>query len=418
MDGCILSWWRVACRLCLAVVIWWCAGCGSALAGPDVVRIHMDADWTGVRESSESIERGLMTAIAASGGTLGGVPVEIIRADHRGNSRRSLENLKAFLADDRALAVVTGLHSPPLLANRDFINANGILTLVPWAAASSITRHPSRDNWIFRVSVDDAKAGMVMVAHAVDVRGFRRPALLLEQTGWGHSNEAVMVEALAKRGVRPAGTYWFNWGISESAARLLLREVRSGLADCILFVGNAPEGKAFMLSMASLGPLERLPVLSHWGLTGGDFHKAVGPEIRRDLDLSFLQTRFSFVSDPDDSVGRAVLALARRLYPDVITTGADIAAPAGFIHAYDMGLLLAAAVRTAGGLTDDIRADRARIRDALEHLPVPVEGLVKTYVRPFRPFSETDPDAHDALGYDELVMARYAEDGTIVLLPR
>ena len=377
------------------------------------VRIYIDADWTAARASAVAIERGLRTALDEAGDLLDGRRVEIVTKDHRGSSPRSKRHLQQFLQDERALAVFSGMHSPPLLAHRRFINESGILVLDPWAAAGPITRYAAGENWIFRLSVDDTKAGRVIVRHAVLERGFKRPYLLLEDTGWGQSNQRTMGAALKELDVAPAGTAWFKWDMGRPRARALLREVEAAGADVVLLVANAMEAATLIQEMDGLGM--GLPVCSHWGITGGDFTAQVGAPLRERVSLAFIQTRFSFVSHPRDPLGQAVLSRAMALYPGQIRGAEDIQAPTGFIHAFDLGRILAAAAGQAG-LTGDMAVDRPRVRAALEDLRRPVEGLVKTYRRPFAPFSAAAPDAHEALGLEDLVMARYGERGEILLL--
>ncbi|NRA59878.1 MAG: hypothetical protein HRU25_02995 [Psychrobium sp.] len=55
--------------------------------------------------------------------------------------------------------------------------------MVPWAAAGPITRSKQAENRIFRFSIDDAKAGHFIAKQAI-AQGFKRPYLLLEDTGW------------------------------------------------------------------------------------------------------------------------------------------------------------------------------------------------------------------------------------------
>ncbi len=387
----------------------------AEFACAEPLRIILDADQTGARSSSLSIERGIRTALAEVDNRLADREVEILLKDHRGNSVRSKRHLEDYLADEQALVVFTGLHSPPLLTHREFINKQQILVLDPWAAAGPITRFPTPENWIFRLSVDDSKAGRVISHHALLRAGAKHPALLLEETGWGRSNERTMQAACQELGIETAGVFWFKWGLGVSGARILIRNLSAVGADCIFLVANAPEGKTIIREMARLPAAQRLPIYSHWGITGGDFAVEIGPEIRRRVDLTFLQTSFSFVSSPEQILGQSVLDRAARLFPE-IEGPRDIEAPTGFVHAYDLTRLLIAAVNQVG-LSGDIIEDRNRIRLALEQLEQPVTGLIKTYHRPFRPFdAETDPDAHEALGPEDMVMARYADDNSIYLL--
>lgn len=132
------------------------------------INLYIDADFASHLSSSTAIEQGIMTALSEVGNKLDGYSVNIVKLNHRGNSRRSLGNIKKYLADDQALAIFAGLHSPPLLANLKFINTQGALVLVPWAAAGPITRFSGGTNWVFRLSIDDSKAGEVLVGYAVE----------------------------------------------------------------------------------------------------------------------------------------------------------------------------------------------------------------------------------------------------------
>ena len=55
------------------------------------------------------------------------------------------------------------------------------------------------------------------------------------------------------------------------------------------------------------------------------------------------------------------------------------------------------------------------MRGALERLDTPIKGLIKTYRRPFLPYDPNNPDTHEALSADDLRIARYREDGAIIL---
>ena len=386
----------------------------GAMAEDSPLVLYLDADFTGTRAAGLAIERGIRTALSENGDRLGGHPVELVR-DHRGSSPRSRAHLDEFLADSRALAVFSGLHSPPLLAHRDFINANAILVLDPWAAAGPITRPPGDENWIFRLSVDDSKAGQVIARHAIRTDGFRRPFLLLEETGWGRSNRKTMTEALAAMGIEPAGLLWFNWGVGDHEARRLLGTIAATDADVVFLVANAPEGKTFARAMIELPEGARLPIRSHWGITGGDFAEQIDAAMRAKLDLEFIQSRFSFIDHGEHPIAERVLQRARDLFPDAIETARDIHAPAGFIHAYDLTRLLDAAVNQAG-LTGDIVHDRAQVRRALESLQQPVQGLVKVYNKPFSVYSpDSARDAHEALGPKDWALGRYGDRGEILL---
>ncbi len=380
------------------------------------LHLYLDADLSHSVSSSRSIEQGILTSLSEINNQLQGHSIKLIKLDHRGNSRRSLNNLNTFLNDPHALAVFGGLHSPPLLANLKFINENGILHLIPWAAAGPITRYSKGKNWVFRLSIDDTKAGEVLVRHAVNRRHSKHPALLLEETGWGKSNAKTMKTALKKLKITPNGIFWFKWGTKESSARIILRKIIQSDADSILLVANAPEGKMFAKAMASLNKEERLPFCSHWGITGGDFPKVVTSQLRKKIELDFLQTSFSFFKKPIHPLGKKVLKQATLLFKGDIHSPEDIKAPTGFIHAYDLTRILIAAMKQVS-LTSDMKTNRQNIRDALENIQKPVPGLIKTYIHPFTIFDSNHPDAHEALSANDFTMGRYDTNDRILLTP-
>ena len=375
--------------------------------------IYLDADFSGATASSLAIQQGITTALAEVGNQIQGIEFEVKLKDHRANSLRSRRNLESFLADDQALMVFSGLHSPPLLANKSFINDNDILLLDPWAAAGPITRSSSENNWIFRLSIDDSNAGRYISNKAIE-QGFVKPYLLLEDTGWGRSNEKTMTEALKESSIKAAGVSWFNWGVGENHAKVLLRDIKASGADVIFFVGNSVEGATFMNAMIELPQSLHLPIRSHWGITGGGFTNKVTASQRKDIDLQFIQTNFSFINDNLSSLAKNVLATAIKSNSN-IQQPADIKAQTGFIHAYDLTKIVIAAINQVK-LTGNRDRDKNLVHFALEHLDQPVLGLLKKYHRPFTSYSKSKPNAHEALTIEDYTMGKYTSSNEITLL--
>jgi branched-chain amino acid transport system substrate-binding protein len=375
--------------------------------------IYLDADFSGATASSLAIQQGINTALAEVGNHIQGIEFEVELKDHRANSLRSRRNLEAFLADDQALMVFSGLHSPPLLANKSFINDNGILLLDPWAAAGPITRSGSNKNWIFRLSIDDSNAGSFITNKAIE-QGFVKPYLLLEDTGWGRSNEKTMTHALKEASIKAAGVSWFNWGVGQNHAKVLLRDIKMSGADVIFFVGNSAEGATFMNAMVELPIDIRIPIRSHWGITGGNFTEIIPASQREHIDLQFIQTNFSFLNDNLPILAKSVLATAIKSNSNIDQL-TDIKAQTGFIHAYDLTKIVIAAIKQVK-LTGDRNQDKDLVHYALEHIEQPVQGLLKSYQRPFSPYSKTQLNAHEALTIEDYAMGKYTFRNEIILL--
>jgi branched-chain amino acid transport system substrate-binding protein len=313
-----------------------------------------------------------------------------------GGTRRGGErNIRELAADGRVVAILGGKHTPVVLAELPLVHELGVPYLIPWAAGTPIVDNGFEPNYVFRVSVRDAMAGDFLVGHSVERHGARRLGLLLEQTGWGRSNEQALLGALAARNLAPAHTEWFNWGQPDLVPAL--RRMAAAGAEAIVFVGNAPDGVTLVRAMLERPAEARIPVISHWGVAGGDFAAPLG-EALDGVELCFLQT-FSFFEPPHPERAEAFLATWRRLYPEDAALE-RIHAPAGVAHAYDLVHLLAKAIERAGS------ADRAKVRGELERIERH-EGLVRDYAPPFA------PGRHDALDAGDYRMARFRK-GVIV----
>ncbi|OUS32603.1 hypothetical protein A9Q99_00605 [Gammaproteobacteria bacterium 45_16_T64] len=385
-----------------------------ATANDKVLRIYHDSDYSAHSESAESMRMGFLTALDEVNNEVNGYRFELVKKNHHGNVVRSKRTMQQYLKDPQALFILGGLHSPPYIKFRQYINENEILLMVPWAAGGPITRYADGTNWVFRLSVDDTKAGLRISEFAVRAKSCKLPHLLLEDTGWGKSNFASMTGYFkSNKSVTPTVT-WYNWNTRPSEAKIILRDIANSGSDCLLFVGNAVEGAVFMNAISELDSFN-LPVLSHWGITGGDFAEQLGPEVLSKLDLTFVQSCFSFVTSPKTGFSQAAFKRAQRLFPDVLGTPSPLQAPTGFIHAYDLGRLLINALQSIE-LTDDMASNRRRLRDKLEQLDKPIQGLVKTYQQPFKAYSPDHPDAHEALGLSDHCMATFTPGGVIQLV--
>lgn len=359
--------------------------------------VGLDADMSsGAAISGLAIRRGMELAIQEindSGGVLGR-RLEIAIRDHRGNPARGSDNVQAFADDPNVVAVMGGLHTPVVLSELKIIHERQIVFLVPWAAGTPIIDNGFAPNFVFRVSVRDEMAGGFLVDHAID-SGNKKLALLLEKTGWGRSNERAMTLALKAHGLAPVAVEWFGWGVRN--LKPSIEKLKAAGAQTILLVSNPREGGVAVKAMASLPASERLPIISHWGITGGDFF-ADNREFLAGIEFQFLQT-FSFFDPPANGRADEFWNKYRAKYPDT-RHKEDVLAPVGTAHAYDLVHLLAKAIADAGS------TDRAKVRDALESQGFHA-GIMKDYAPPFT------PDRHDALDAESFRILSYDENGVM-----
>ena len=348
--------------------------------------------------SAQAIELGLRTAMAevnAAGGVLGGRKLELVTKDHRSIPARGIRNIKELAAMPDVVAVFGGRFSPVLIEQLPTLAAARLPFIAVWSSADAIVENGSQPNYLFRVSLRDSLA-MPHMFKSAERRGLNRVGLLLTSTSWGRSNQAA-AERYAGSGkgrARIVQTAWYNW--RDSTLMPGYQRLLAASAQAVVLVANDDEAAILVKEIAALPPAQRLPVISHWGVTGGNFVSQAGPALQQ-VDFSVIQTFSFFHADPKPLATfmktLATLSPVRRIE--------DIRAPVGVAHAYDGLHLLARAIELAGS------AERPAVRDALERLGS-YRGLVRRYNPPFT------PDRHEALGPEQLLMARFRPDGVLV----
>ena len=388
---------RIAPLLTLLALAAPAASSAAAAAGAPVF-IGLDAEF-GYQDSTsaEAIRNGILIAleeINAAGGVLGGRPLKLEERANHSVPARSIENVRELAAIKDLVAIFCGRFTPTVLEVLPTVHELGIPLLDPWAAADAIVDNGHAPNYAFRLSLRDGWAMPAMLDHARRLKA-NRVGLLLLNTSWGRGNEALAGRYVAKNpALQIVGTHWFNWNDQSFLDKY--RSPSEKGAQAILLVANANEAKILIREVAALPVKERLPIVSHWGVTGGPLAQMSGPGIRK-VEFAVVQT-YSFIGATDPVARRVVAAHDRRFG----TSGArTIPSPVGVAHAYDLTHLLARAIDKAGS------TDRNAVRDALERLGA-YTGLIRSYAKPFT------PDRHEALVPELVFMAEYAEDGALV----
>lgn len=367
-------------------------------AGGTSVFIGLDAEF-GYKNSTsaEAIRLGMQIAIEEinlKGGVLGGRPLAIEERANHSVPARSIENIKELAKIPDLVAVFCGRFSPTVLEALPTIQSVGIPLLDPWGAADAIVDNGYSPNYAFRLSLRDSWAIPVMLRHAEGKKA-TRVGLLLLNTSWGRGNLKAAEAYVAEHPrIKIVGTHWFNWNDTSFIEKY--RSLRGAGAQAIILVANANEAVFLLKEMVALPASERLPIISHWGVTGGTLAELAGAAMRQ-LDFSVVQT-YSFIGG-ERAKTRKVVAAAERIAG--VKGPRAIASPVGVAHAYDLTHLLARAIDKAGS------TDRAAIRTALENLG-PYDGLIKNYPRPFT------STRHEALAPEDVFMAEFAADGAIV----
>lgn len=344
--------------------------------------------------SAQAIELGARLAVrdVERAGLLKDIRLEIRTSDNRGISAIGVDNFLDAARDPSIIAVMGGKFSPVQIDVVPYAHSEKLILLDPWGSADGITDNGFRPNWVYRLSLKDEWASEAFIAEAKK-RNAQTIGVILPNTAWGRSTQAALANHARAANIRIVGERWYNWGETTLIQRY--QDLVSGGADLIVLVANEVEGSILVREVARLPPEKIQPILSHWGVTGGNFEKLA--PAAASLDFRVVQT-FSFHKLKTEK--------AKDLLADVMAiTGktkiSDIDSPAGIAHAYDLTWLVAKALASTG------RIDRALLRDALETLG-PHAGVVRHYEQPFT------PDRHDALSFKDVFFARYhAQSGLI-----
>ncbi|MBT7308630.1 MAG: DctP family TRAP transporter solute-binding subunit [Gammaproteobacteria bacterium] len=365
--------------------------------GEPPIIIGLNADLSSsTRTSGLAIKRGATLAIEeinARGGVLGR-KLALLARDHMALSSQGINNMELLIDNPNVVAVLGGQQSPIIMPLLPLIHREAIPFLAPWSSAEKVVENGFDKNQVFRLSANDRLTAPFIIEHLL--KQYHRPAIILENSVWGQGNLANMSKALEQRGHEFVQVETINRG--EESFGPVLSRIHQARADVVIMVVKPVEGSLIIHAVAD--QQKPLPVISHWGITGGHFWKD-NREVLQKVDLSFFQTLIL-----NESARPEAKQLVARYWEKYRVDDRDqsIGAPTGVAHAYDLIQLLALAIEQAG------TTRRSAVRDALEQLP-PYEGVVRSYTPAF------SPQRHDALSVDDYYMARYDEQGNTVLKP-
>ena len=379
----------------ISIFLLFAAGTARSDAGKVYVGLNAEIGHA-TSTSDDAIQLGIQIAIEEinrSGGVLGGRKLELLVRDNRAVPARAIAHYKELAETKDLVAVFCGKFSSAVIESLPLIHEQKLVLLDPWAANDKIVENGYSPNYAFRLSLKDSWAVPAMMGTARK-RGFSKVGLLLVNTSWGRNNHDVLERYLAANSrISVVDTQWFNYGTTSVTTQY--RSILKSGANAVVFVGIEPEGAILVKEMAALPPGERLPIVSHWSVAGGDFPAMTGDALEK-VDLAFVQT-FD-LHHSRSKKAREVLAIATRLFN--MKSFSEVKSPCGLAHAYDLTRILAMAIEKAGS------TNRRKVRDALERLDR-YEGLIRVYDPPFT------AARHEALSPGNVFMARYDRKGMI-----
>ncbi|MDE2626698.1 MAG: ABC transporter substrate-binding protein [Burkholderiales bacterium] len=342
----------------------------------DPIKIGVDGPFTGGSSSmGVSMRDGVRLAteeINKAGGVLGR-QIVLVERDDEAKNERGVQIAEELINKEKVVAAVGYINTGVSLASQRFFQEAKIPVMNNVATGSIVTNQFPKDpdNYIFRNAAPDNIQAPMIAAEAVTRRGFTKVAILADSTNYGQLGRADLEKALAAKGIKPVAEEKFNIKDVDMTAQLL--KAKEAGAEVILTYGIGPELAQIANGMTKLG--WKVPMIGSWTLSMANFIDTAGPGGE---GARMPQT---FIQEPTTPKRKAFIeAYLKTFKPKDNRIDSPVSAAQG----YDSVYLLAAAIKQAGS------TDGPKIREALEDLKTPVEGVVTTYVRPF---TKTDHEA-------------------------
>jgi branched-chain amino acid transport system substrate-binding protein len=270
-----------------------------------------------------------------------------------------------------------------------YANEKKIPVIINASAGAKVNEYfaPGADNYIFRLAASDILQTELIVREAVDVRKYKKPALICDDTNYGQGGCTKLKAALAKRNLTPVSVGKFK--IKDTDMTAQVQEAKAAGADVLLVYGIGPELAALANSLERIG--WKVDMLGGWTISMEAFIKNAGKNGNgAAAPLTFIE---GDLSNPRQKAFVETYHVKYNQNPIAVAVAAA--------QGYDSLYLLKAAIEQAKS------TDGTKIKDALENLKTPFDGITGKYGRPFSP---TDHEAVTEL----VVKMGIVSDGTVV----
>ncbi|RTL56410.1 MAG: ABC transporter substrate-binding protein [Rhodocyclaceae bacterium] len=378
-------------------------GSGTAWAA-DTIKIAITGPFSGgSAPMGVSMRDGAKLAIgsinAAGGVDVGGkkMKLEIIERDDEAKNERGALIAQELAAMSDLSGVIGTVNTGVVLAGDKHLQEKGIVKIItPAAGSASMTQWrdaKAKDLSIFRFAAHDGIQAAMVVEEAIN-RKFTKVAIIHDSTNYGVSGRNDLVDQIAKQGnkLEVVATEKFNIGDKDMTAQLL--HAKSAGAQAILIWGIGPELAAVANGMAKNGMKE--PLIGGWTLSMANYIDNAG----KNADGTLMPQ--TFIEEAVTPKSKAFIDAYHKVYG--VTR---IPSPVSAAQGYDAVLIFAAAVKQAGS------TDSKKIKEALEDLKDPVQGVIATWNKPFSKWDPADESTHEAFRREQTVMGM-VKDGRVV----
>jgi branched-chain amino acid transport system substrate-binding protein len=348
---------------------------GLSLAA-DPIKIGVAGPFTGGSSSmGVSMRDGVRLAteeINKAGGVLGR-QLLLVERDDEAKNERGVQIAQELINKEKVTATVGYINTGVALASQRFFQEAKIPVMNNVATGSIITQQFAKEpeNYVFRNSAHDKIQAPMIVEEALGRRGFKKVAILADSTNYGQLGREDLEKALTAKNSKAVAIEKFNIKDVDMTAQLL--KAKEAGAEAILTYAIGPELAQIANGMTKLG--WKVPMIGSWTLSMANFIDNAGPGGE---GARMPQT---FIQEPTTPKRQSFIVNYLKTFNP---KNSRIDSPVSAAQGYDSVYLLAAAIKQANS------TDGPKIKEALEDLKTPVEGVVTTYNKPF---TKTDHEA-------------------------
>jgi branched-chain amino acid transport system substrate-binding protein len=330
--------------------------------------------------------------INAAGGIQVGakkLKIEAIERDDEAKNERGALIGQELAAMSDLSGVIGSVNTGVVLAGDKYLQEKGITRIItPAAGSASMTQWAKpdgpKDLFMFRFAAHDGIQAAMVVEEAI-ARKLTKVAIFADATNYGVSGRDDLLDQIKKQGNKLEVVTTEKWAIGDKDMSAQLLKAKALGAQAILIWGIGPELAAIANGKVKLG--FKAPLIGGWPLSMSNFLDNAG--VNGDGAI----TPQTFIEDPVTPRTKAFIEAYHKAY-----NTARIPSPVSAAQGYDAVLLFAAAVKQAGS------ADSKAIRDALEDLKDPVEGVIATWKKPYSKWNPADVTTHEAFRREHVVM--------------
>jgi branched-chain amino acid transport system substrate-binding protein len=277
---------------------------------------------------------------ANAAGGINGRKIELISYDDRGNRTEAVSVARKLIEQDKVVAIVSGSLSLTSIAAAPIISEAKVPMVAAYSNAVGVVKG---NDYVFRwASVADVQ-GWIMAHHAVQERGYKKFALLMQDEEYGRGIINGAEKGLAKLGGQVV--YKKAFPPSEREFRAMMTEIKDLNVDAVLMSGLGPPLTAAGRQGYELGVFPKAQFYVGCDLNEIDWYRGIGEH--GDGTIGTLE----FIVPTDHPFTKQFMAAFQDEYKEKIITH-----EAGL--AYDAVRLIIDAVKRGG-------VDREGIRKAL-----------------------------------------------------